>query len=328
MKVLVTGATGFLGRNLVESLHADGASVIATGRSEEVGAELRQLGVEFVPADIQDAARLAEVFSPVDCVVHCAGKSGDHGRYREFHDANVVGTRNVMEACRRHEVPSIIFISSPSLYYMGKDRLGVAESDPLPERQATHYSATKLLAEAELLAFQREGGRVIGLRPRAVYGPHDTTFAPRILRLAKKGKLPLINGGKALVDITYVDNFVDAVRAGLNAEQSAWNEIYNISNGDPIEVREWFARILEVFEQPFRSRNVPEAAAKTLAGILELASHLPFTRKPPAMTRVAVGYTAKSMTLCIDKAREKLGFTPQVSNQEGFERYARWQRAQ
>lgn len=324
MRIIITGATGCIGRNLAESLHGEGIEVVATGRSEKVGAELRERGIEFHAADIRDAARLAQVLSPADCLVHCAGRSGDWGRLRDFHDANVLGTRNVAGACRQHGIRKLIFVSTPSIYFTGRDRLDISESEPLPERQRTNYARTKLIAERELLEGRQKDEEVMVFRPRAVHGPYDRTFVPRVLMLAEKKNLPLINGGEALTDITHVDNFVDAVRQGLTAPDAAWNEAYNISNGEPIRMRDWFEQILSFFDRPFRPKNVPEAAAKTVAGTMELLSLLPFGNKTPAMTRFAVGYMARSMTMSIEKARRNLGYSPRIDNREGFRRCAEW----
>jgi nucleoside-diphosphate-sugar epimerase len=328
MKLIVTGATGFIGRNLVEGLHGDGHHVLATGRSTAVGERLRERGIEFRPADIVDSATLAEAFSPADCLIHCAARSGDWGRYREFHEPNVIGTRNVIDACLRHGIPRIIFVSTPSVYFTGEDRIDISEDDPLPARQRISYARTKLAGETELLARRSEGYDVMIFRPRAVYGPHDATIVPRILRLAEKRRLPLINDGRAVIDPTYVGNFVDAVRSALTAGGGAWNEAYNISNGEPIEIRDFFASVLEALGVPFRPKNVPEAAAMTVAGFMELVGYLPFGPKQPALTRFSVGYMATSTTMSIEKAHRKLGYAPRIDNREGIERYAAWYRSE
>lgn len=324
MKIIITGATGLVGRNLTEGLFDDGMQIVATGRSTEVGKELQKKGIEFKAADILDADGLNTVFSPADCVIHGAAKAGPWGRYRDFYAPNVVGTRNVVNACKRHNIKKIIFISTPSIYYTGKDRYNISENDPLPRKQMTNYAKTKLMAETELTALQQEGYKVIIFRPRAVYGPYDNTFIPRILRLAEGKQMPVINNGRALTDITYVDNFTDAVRKALTAPDTAWNEIYNISNGDPISVRDWFSQVLDIFERPFRPKNIPEPAAKVVAGIKEFTSYLPFVKKEPSMTRFTVGYMAKSTTMSLDKAQKKLNYSPRVGNREGFVKYAKW----
>lgn len=127
-----------------------------------------------------------------------------------------------------------------------------------------------------------------------------------------------------MVDITYVDNFVDAVKSSLTAPDSTWNEVYNISNGDPISVEDWFSQVLSIFDRPFESKNVSEPVAITIAGIMEFISYFPFVNREPAMTRFSVRYMAKSMTMAINKAKQNLNYSPRISNQHGFERYAKW----
>ncbi len=323
MKIIITGATGFVGRNIAENFHDNNLHVVATGRSLKIGDELKNKGIRFKKADILDLNQLTDAFTPADCVIHCAGKHGDWGEYKDFFEVNVAGTRNVIEACWRCKIKKIIFISTPSIYYTGKDRYDISESDPLPDRQLP-YGKTKLTAEKELLSLCAEGFKIIIFRPRALYGPYDNTIVPRILQLSEKKRFPLINNGKASVDITYIDNFVDAVKTSLYAEDNVWNEVYNISNGNPISVRDWFSQVLEIFERPFIPKNIPVPVAKFIAGIMEFASHLPYGDRKPSMTRFSVGYMGKSMTMAIDKAEQKLCYSPNVSNQQGFERYAKW----
>jgi nucleoside-diphosphate-sugar epimerase len=323
MKTIITGATGFIGRNLSESFHQEGIQVIATGRSQAIGKELQKSGIQFVPADIRDQSQVNNVFCPADYVIHCAAKAGDWGTYQEFFDTNVIGTRNVIDACKRNDIKKVVYLSTPSAYFNGKDRYNIAENEPLPEKQF-NYGKTKLMAESELLALEKEGFKTIILRPRAVYGKYDQQIVPRFLQLSEKKNLPLINGGKALVDITYVGNLVSAVRNCFSAPDDAWNEVYNISNGSPITMKEFISQVLEIFERPFKPKDVPEPVAKTIAVINEWTSHLPFGNKKPEMTRFTAGYVARSMTLSIEKAKQKLKYIPEISNQEGFEAVKKW----
>ena len=327
MKIIVTGATGFIGRNLVEQLSADNVDVIGTGRSVNVGSLLSEQGFEFRPANLTTLSDVKAAFKGVECVIHCAAKSADWGSRLEFWESNVIGTRNVIEACKRHDIKKIIFVSTPSVYFSGKDRLNITEDEPLPPKQLTHYGRTKAINEKELLGLSQLGFKVIIFRPRAVYGRYDNTIAPRVLKMAKKKQFPLINGGVALTDITYIDNFVDVVRKALFADDVAWNEVYNISNGEPIVMRNWFSGLLQALDIAFKPKDVPEKAATTVAAFMEIASLLPFGPTKPSLTRFSVGYMSKSMTMSIEKARLKLGYEPKVGNEQGFAEYARWYKA-
>lgn len=185
-----------------------------------------------------------------------------------------------------------------------------------------------MIAEKDLLALCAEGFQVIIFRPRAIYGPYDRTIVPRILQLSQKKHFPLINHGKALIDITYVGNLIAVIENSLFAPHHAWNDIYNISNGDPIHFKKMIALVLDIFKRPFNPKNVSEPMARSIARIMECLSALPFGNKTPAMTKFAVGYMAKSMTMSIDKARHKLHYSPQIGNQQGFELYKKWLKGQ
>ncbi len=325
MKVIITGATGFIGRNIAESMQEDGAEVTGLGRNVEIGKVLTEKGIEFLENDITDTERLIELFSNADYVVHSAGKSGDWGSYRDFYNNNVIGTRNIIEACKKHNIFRIVFISTPSVYYNGRDRLDILESDPLPKKMATNYAKTKFICENELFSSYHESGiKTIVLRPRAVYGAYDKTIIPRILKMAEKDQFPLIKGGKALTDITYINNLIEAVKLCLKANDDSWNEIYNISNGQSVTIFDWFSEMLQIFEKRFQPKTIPERAAKIIAGINELICTIPSVNTKPSMTRFSVGYMSKSMTMSIEKAKEKLGYSPVFSNSEGFQNYKEW----
>jgi nucleoside-diphosphate-sugar epimerase len=323
MKIIITGATGFIGRNLSESLHKEGIKIIAIGRSEYVGKALRENGIEFMLARVEDQTQVNKTFCPADYVIHCAGRAGDWWKYKDFYETNVIGTRNVINACKINNIKKIIYISTSSVYLNGKDRYNILETEPLP-KQRFNYGRTKLMAETELLALEKEGFKTIILRPRAVYGKHDHNIVSRFLRLAEKKSLPLINGGRALVDITYVGNLASAVRNCFSAPDDAWNEVYNISNGSPVTLKEWISQVLEIFDQPFKPEDIPEPTAKRIAAMNDLLSILPFGNKKPELTRFSVEYMGKSMTLSLEKAKKKLNYIPEISNQEGFKNIRKW----
>ncbi len=198
MKVIITGATGFIGRNLAEELHTDGIQVLATGRSLTIGNKLQKKGIEFKKADVLNKNELIKELSHADCLIHCAGKIGPWGKYKDFYSTNVIGTRNIISACKRYVIKKIIFVSTPSVYFADKDRLNISESEPLPIKQLTNYSKTKLLAEREFTHLQRQNYQTIIFRPRGVYGRYDNSIIPRILKLADKKKFLLLIMGTLL----------------------------------------------------------------------------------------------------------------------------------
>jgi nucleoside-diphosphate-sugar epimerase len=188
----------------------------------------------------------------------------------------------------------------------------------------TPYGRTKLIAEQKLLAADPREFSVIILRPRAVIGPYDNTIMPRILRLAARRRFPLIDGGRALTDITWIDNLTDAVRLSLTSSDRASHRVYNICNGEPVSIRDWFAGILKALNRRFNPVSIPVKAAALLAGLMETASRLPGGPREPAFTRFSVNYMARSLTMSLENANRYLGYRPRTGNTESFARYAEW----
>lgn len=310
MNIIITGAMGFIGKNLAERLHGEGVDITATGRKSEIGGELKGSGIRFIPADI--IAPLSDDFPQADCLIHCASKTADWGNYRDFYAVNVLGTQHVIDLCKRKKIGRIIFVSTASIYYSGRDRFNVREDDKLPVGQS-NYGKTKIMAENKLMAHHHDGIKVIILRPRAVCGKQDGILISRILQLSRRRNVPLINQGKALIDITSLENFVGTVKCCLAAPEGAWNAVYNISNGSSISVRELYAKVFKIVGRPFNPVSIPLIVARFIATVLDAANSLPLGNKHPLITRYSVGYMGTSLTMSIEKARRDLGFVPIVS---------------
>src|SRR5690606_19436504 len=136
------------------------------------------------------------------------------------------------------------------LYFAFQDRLGVREDDPLPP-PVNRYAQTKGMAET--LLREADIAQTVVLRPRAVFGPWDATLMPRMLRVMRRGAIPLMRGGRAELDLTYIDNLVDAVWLGLTRPLPRRYNLYNVSNGGPIHLDHLLARVGEAFALPLRS---------------------------------------------------------------------------
>ncbi len=326
MKVLVTGGTGFLGRHVAIRLKQHGHSVSILGRNAQIGSELASQGLAFHQADIADEAGVLKAGEGQDHIIHCAGLAAAHGLYDWFYRANVVGTRNVVKACMQNKVRHLVNISSPGVYFNAQDRLNIKESDPLPEIQLTPYAATKLQAELIIDKAVVEGLSAVTLRPRAIFGPGDHTYFPAIVEKAIFGFFPVIDGGRAYVDMTYIDNAVDAVILAMEAKPGLSGEKYNITNGEPIMFREMIEKLFRSLQQKIRIISLPYALSFKVGEALEsLYRYIPIDEKP-FLTRYSVGLAATSQTHDIAKAKEQLGYSPKVSIDEGFRRFAEsWQ---
>ncbi|MDO3410045.1 NAD(P)-dependent oxidoreductase [Saccharibacillus sp. CPCC 101409] len=326
MNILVTGATGFLGGSLARSLAADGHAVTGLGRSEQAGAELERGGIRFARAELADreAILAAVADGAFDLVYHCGAHSASWGDTAIFEAANIRGTANIADGCLRADVPRLVHVSTPSVYFGARDRTGVRESDPLPARQSGTYARTKLAAECEILRAAEAGLGTIMLRPRALYGPGDTSILPRIVEANGRTGVPLIGGGRALLDLTYIDDAVRALKLCASAPPEALGRVFNISGGAPVPFAEAARLLFDKLDRPLRARKLPFAAARAAALAMESAARLGLTRGEPMLTAPLVGMLGRSQTLNIDAAREVLGYRPRIRLEDGLERFARW----
>jgi len=323
MKTLVTGSTGFLGGALTRRLHGMGWDVTALGRN---AAKLRQLESENIRAaqiDLKEKDKLIEACKNQEIVFHCAALPSPWGNYENFYQANVIGTRNVIHACKANNVRRLVHVSTPSLYFEYNSRMNVKENDPLPE-PITNYAATKILAEEEVDKAFVDGLPAVTIRPRAIFGPGDTVIFPRLIPHLKSGRLPIIGDGENVVDLTYIENVVDALLLCAESPSHTLGKKYNISNGEPIKLWNMIKRICDELGLQFPKRKISYQVAHNFAAALEAVYTLIPTHPEPPLTRASVSLIAHSTTLDISAAKRDLGFTPRVSVDAGYQKFMRW----
>ncbi|MEX2091758.1 MAG: NAD-dependent epimerase/dehydratase family protein, partial [Pirellulales bacterium] len=242
MRALVTGAGGFLGRYIVEALVMRGDRVRGVARGDYP--ELKSLGAEMVRGDLADRETVVAAGKGMDCVFHVASRVGIWGPWREYYSANVVGTQNVIEACRANGVGRLVFTSSPSVTFDGRDQCGVDESAPYPSRWLAHYPHSKALAEQAVLAADDEGGlRTCSLRPHLVWGPRDHQLTARLVQRARAGRLRRVGDGANLVDMIFVENAAEAHVQAADAlgetASAVGGKAYFLSQGEPVNCWRW-----------------------------------------------------------------------------------------
>lgn len=299
MRVLVTGATGFLGMRLCSYLAERGFDVVATGRSARpsVGAEAYQV----------DLSR-PFVLPPVEAIVHCAALSAPAGRAEAFERANIEATKLLLDYARREGVARFVNISSPSVYFAFQDQLAVAEDMALP-KPINHYARTKAEAERMVLATPEVGP--VSLRPRGIYGPGDTALLPRLLDAARRHPLPLFRSGRGKIDLTYVDDVCAAIACALGTQVQG---VFNISGGEVMPVREIVDRVCAKAGVPPRWMPAP------LWPLLAVARAAEWVVPEPRLTRYGLALLAYEQSLNISKAQRELGWVPKVAFAEGLER--------
>jgi nucleoside-diphosphate-sugar epimerase len=329
MIILVTGATGGLGRNAVEFLTKQGIAVRATGRDRNVGKSLHAIGVEFVPLDLASASleEIERLVRGVDAVWHCAALSSPWGRREDFYAANVIATTRLAQASIGERIRRFVHISTPSLYFDFTHRHDIDEAFR-PVRYANDYARTKAEAERvvlELAALQGDTTFVL-LRPRGIFGPHDRVLLPRVLQVLRErgGRLPLPRGGAVRIDLTYVHNVVHAMfLATTRAVPSG--SVYNITNGESTTLRDMLDGLLRPLGVGYRIVLAPYPVVDLAARLAEGWASI--SGREPLLTRYSAGVLNYDMTLSLRHAREQLDYRPPTSLERGIEATVNWIRS-
>ena len=313
---LVTGGTGFLGRRLVDRLLAQGRPVTVLGRTPAQDLEAR--GVRFVRASLDDEAAVRAACRGMGTVFHVAAKVGVWGRYDDFFRANVLGTRAIITGCREHGVARLVYTSTPSVVYNGRDLAGADESLPLTTDCPSPYPLTKAIAEREVLAANSVALCTVALRPHLIWGAGDPHLVPRVLARARAGRLRIIGSGANRVDMVHVENAVDAHLAVENAlSGAASGRAYFITNGEPVVLWDWINGLLKALGEPPVTKRISLGAAAAVGAVCEATWRvLPLKGEPP-MTRFVAAELAKDHWFSIEAARRDLGYMPRVSMAEG-----------
>ncbi|TZF80311.1 NAD-dependent epimerase/dehydratase family protein, partial [Cognatilysobacter lacus] len=259
-------------------------------------------------------------FAGAAAVVHAAALSSPWGRRRDFVRANVDATENVARACVAAGVPRLVHVSTPGIYHDGRPHRGIREDHPLPAQAVNHYAATKREAEARVRDITGGTGvSTVILRPRAIFGPGDTSLLPRIAHALRRGRLPRIGDGECLVDLTYIDSAVAAVRAAMDAPTRFDGRAFNVSNGEPVRIWEVIDALAHSLGVPRPRPRVPAGIAWTLAAACEGAYRMVGAQREPPLLRYGVELLSVDMTLDIERARRELGYQPPVGMQAALE---------
>ncbi|MFC7374611.1 MULTISPECIES: NAD-dependent epimerase/dehydratase family protein [unclassified Brachybacterium] len=318
--ILVTGASGMLGGAVAATLRDRGARVRAFQR-RPAGIP----GVEDVTGSLTDAEDVRRAVDGADAVIHLAAKVSISGPEHEYRAINIGGTENILAAMRSGGGGKLVNVSSPSVAHLGRAIEGLDATPADPGRARGPYSRTK--AAAELLAMDadgRDGMLVTSVRPHIVWGPGDTQLVGRIVDRARRGRLPLLDQGMALIDTTYVTNAADAIVAAHDRIEDVHGESFVITNGEPRTVRDVFAGWCDAAGVPRPRITIPGSVGRLAGRVVERVWEIRPGHDEPPMTEFLAEQMSTAHWFDQRRTRTRLQWRPRVSMDEGNAHLAAW----
>lgn len=328
-RTLVTGGRGFLGRHLVDALAARGDEVLVLDLHAPPPPDALPPRARYLRVDLRDQQAVIDACAAqrIDTVFHSASLvHTKHNRVELVRSVNIDGTRSVLAACRAAGVPRLVYVSSASVVYEGRDIENGDEGLPYARRFPAPYAQTKRVAEEEVLAASDGQLATCALRPHVVFGPGDTRFMPAIVNRARQGRLKFkVGRGRFLSDFTYVTNVVDALllaEAALGPGGSAAGKAYFITNGEPTPFWDFVRRVVEPLGLAAPRWSIPYGVAYAAASVREAFDTLRggTLHAEEGLSRFAIRYICTHHYFSHARATRDLGYRPRVDIQAGIER--------
>jgi ornithine--oxo-acid transaminase len=323
---LVTGATGFIGGRLARRLVAEGHQVRCLVRESSDTSPLEDLDVQIAVGDLTSANSLTRAVEDCHYVFHCGALVSDWATKEEIVHTNVHGTRGLLDACVDASVRRFIHFSTTDVY--GYPKGAAIDETYAATRFRNWYAQTKLDAEAEVRRAGTEHAlEAVILRPATVYGPGSRDVVGEIARAIRSRSMLLVDGGRAVAGLCYVDNLMDATVLALRHEAAPGNA-FNVSDGLGVTWREFTDGLAEGLGCSRVRWSMPYWMASGIGFSLEhgyrLLRRTTGLTAPPLLSRQAVHVLGNDQDFSNRKARELLGWEPRVDYAVGLQATLEW----
>jgi nucleoside-diphosphate-sugar epimerase len=325
MRVLITGASGAIGGQLVQALLSEGDTVRVLARRTSDVKNIKSSNIELSYGDVTDPESIGQPLENVDFVYHLAAIVPPRlwrVPRNVVWNVNCQGTLNLLEACRGKEVKRFVYASTVGV--MGYvDRGRADESHPYNPQGL--YERTKCEAEKLVLEYNREYGVPIAvIRIPAVYGPGLIHGMVELFQAVQNHRFRFLGNGESLIHLIYIEDLIEAFLL-LRRQDKGLREIYIVGMKDPVTWREYVKTIAEVMGVDPPNGHVPVWLANMLGLFSEILLR-PFSKNEPYLVRYRVDWTTKNSSFDVSKAIKELGFEPKTSLREGVKKTVEWYR--
>jgi len=317
--VLVTGASGTIGRRLLPALVDAGHQVRAMTRSDAAAHTAAAAGAEPVCGDVTDPASLSAAVRGCRVVIHAAGRMGTSPALEPFWPVNVTGTRNMLAAAADAQVRRFIYLGA-AMSLLGSPRpiIGADESWPLQQPRCSGYAASKTCADQAVQAANGTQMATVVIRPGWVWGTADDPSTASLVQAVRAGRMRLIDGGRHRIVATHIDNLIHAI--SLAIDHGADGRGYYVFDDGSTTIRDFLTGLLQAHGLPLPEATIPGPAAAGLARTLDVGWRI--TRRPgdPPLTRMIVELNRHPFLISDARARRELRYQPVITRQQGIQR--------
>lgn len=319
MRILVTGAGGFLGFHIAKLLKSKGHEVFNFSRTHHK--KLDAINVTTITGDLRNLNDVESALKNIDAIFHVAALAGIWGSYDEYYSINFLGTKNLVESAKKNNIKKFVYTSTPSVVFADKDIIGANETLSYPETFYTHYAHTKCMAEKLVLSSHGENFKTCALRPHLIWGPGDPHILPRLRKKSFERKLKIVGSGDNFVDVIYVENAAHAhVQAFLALDEKAEvsGQAYFIGQEGPVNLWWFINELLKASDAPIAKHRIPYWFTYLIGGLFEKIYHFFKISGEPPMTRFVAMQLAKSHYFSHEKAKKDFNYQPLVTIDEGL----------
>ena len=326
MKILITGATGFIGNAIAHRLVEQGHSLRCLVRKDSDTRQLADIVWEKAVGDITSIEDCREATRGMEAVIHTAAFVTDFGHWKTFRKVNVQGSLNLAEASLGNKVGRFVYLSTSDVLGVVTDR--VIDDTMDYKRTGFPYPDTKIEAEQELFDLYRKRSLpLVAFRPAWVYGPGDRTFFPEVVDAMANGTMIYFGSKKNFLYLNYIDNLVDAILCGLEQDK-AIGRAYLVTDDVPITWEDLCCRLADGVGCSSPKITIPYGLSYAAAFGLESVWGLVRAKSRPLLTRYAVTLMGSNMRYDITRLKQELGYRPSISPEVGLERTIEWLKTQ